>query len=203
MSFHQARPHIRLSEIDFGPFQNPSLNSLDFYNPFKRRGSCQESRIYLRNARCRLWKRDKPKLPSEPMSERELASGPMRGRRTNAKPEALVTRVPPDAAHLAFLREAPHRLHIVRDPRTTHVAHAVARVSIPSKRGAPQIWRSVGYVEKTAHPVAKMTTSASSVVPSTNASPFPVKRAIALPFLTLTSPSMMCLLVPTSVPKDV
>ena len=110
--------------------------------------------------------------------------------------------IPPNAVHLPFLREAPHLLHLVSDLRTTHIAHAVAQVSISSistryvSDSGCALGRSVG-----TYPVAKTTTSASSSVPSANLSPFSVKRSMALPFLSLISPLMTCLLVPVSIER--
>ena len=51
-------------------------------------------------------------------------------RRTDTKPQTVVSRVPPDATHLPFLGVAPDWIHFVSDLRTTDVTHAVAWVSI-------------------------------------------------------------------------
>lgn len=53
--------------------------------------------------------------------------------------------------------------------------------------------------KKTTDPVAKITTSASSVLPSSNARPFGVNPAIGESFFNLILPSMINWLAPTSV----
>ena len=116
--------------------------------------------------------------------------------RTHHGEQSLWPQITIAALELALLVQAPDRLDTARKLFTADAADGVPD-GANAKDAALEDYR-YGMGEGS-HPVAKITMSAGSSLPSSNLSPFGVNVSICGPLFNLILPSMMSWLAPTSV----
>ena len=119
---------------------------------------------------------------------------------THHVPNTWHPNIAPYTPYLPFRVQAPDRLEPCANFWPQYFAQWGPRIAIAAHRkpGNQKLLREKG---TESYPVAKMTASASRVLPSVNSSPFCVKRAIWASFLSLILPSTINWLAPTSVPR--